>query len=202
MATSSEQESLELIRKYKGTSSKVYWIASNDLISKYQWLQYFGTGCDATKDPSCQLYQLIPQQQALQNENSEIIVRIYSNIIIVNNGYVNIPIYTQNNEGFIIQNVISYDSMGNVQKIKIPIDQVKNITANISPITEQLGITMKNDIAPLTIWVHKDNSYIVLIPDTLENTIFTKMFFLEGEGLENFKQVFRNEQVKIYEVLV
>jgi asparagine N-glycosylation enzyme membrane subunit Stt3 len=202
MATSSEAESLELIKKYKGTSSKVYWIASDDLVPKYQWLQYFGFGCDYKTDPNCKLYQTINYQQALQNQNGEIVVLQYQNVLLLPGIDTWIPVYNQNNEGFIIQNVISYDSMGNVQKIKIPIDQVKNITANISPITEQLGITMKNDIAPLTIWVHKDNSYIVLIPDTLENTIFTKMFFLEGEGLENFKQVFRNEQVKIYEVLV
>jgi hypothetical protein len=41
---------------------------------------------------------------------------------------------------------------------------------------------------------------IVAIPPNLRNTVFTRMFFLEGAGLEHFKQVFRNEQVKIYEV--
>jgi asparagine N-glycosylation enzyme membrane subunit Stt3 len=202
MATSSEQESLELIRKYKGTSSKVYWIASNDLISKYQWLQYFGTGCDATKDPSCQLYQLIPQQQALQNENSEIIVRIYSNIIIVNNGYVNIPIYTQNNEGFIFNNILLYDQSGKITSAQVPESQVAELNKGIAPIMTQLGITMSDKITPTTIWISKDMTYVVMIPDTLKNTIFTKMFFLEGQGLQNFKQVFRNEQVKIYEVIV
>jgi hypothetical protein len=40
-----------------------------------------------------------------------------------------------------------------------------------------------------------------VIPPTLRNSVFTKMFMLEGQGLNNFKEVFRNEQVKIFEVL-
>jgi hypothetical protein len=202
MATSSEQESLNLIKKYKGTSSKAYWIVSDDLISKYQWLQYFGTGCDATKDPACKLYQLVPQQQALQNENGEIIVRIYSNIIVVNNGYVNIPVYTQNNEGFVFNDILLYDQSGEITSAQVPESQITTLTESIAPIMTQLGITMSDKMAPTAIWISKDMTYIVMIPDTLKSTIFTKMFFLEGQGLQNFKQVFRNEQVKIYEIIL
>jgi asparagine N-glycosylation enzyme membrane subunit Stt3 len=200
MAISNEHDSLELIKKYKGTSSKVYWIVSDDLISKYQWLQYFGTGCDATTDPTCQLYQLIPQQQALQNENNDIIVRIYSNIIIVNNGYVNIPIYTQNNEGFVFGDILSYDHNGEITSLQVPESQITALTKSVEPIMDQLDIKMSDKMIPTTIWLSKDMTYVVMIPDTLKNTIFTKMFFLEGQGLQNFKQVFRNEQVKIYEI--
>jgi asparagine N-glycosylation enzyme membrane subunit Stt3 len=202
MATSSEAESLELIKKYKGTSSKVYWIASNDLISKYQWLQYFGFGCDYKTDPNCKLYQTIQYQNSLQNQEGEVVVLQYQNVIMLPGIGSWIPIYTENNQGYVIKNIISYDNFGNIQKVSIPDDQLKNISLVINPLTDQLNITLIEEALPITIWINKDYSYIVIIPNTLENTVFTKMFFLEGEGLENFKQVFRNDQVKIYEVLV
>jgi hypothetical protein len=53
----------------------------------------------------------------------------------------------------------------------------------------------------MSVWISRDQGYIVLIPQTLRDSVFTKMFMLEGQGLSHFKQVFRNEAVKIYEVV-
>ncbi len=54
----------------------------------------------------------------------------------------------------------------------------------------------------MTVWIPRHFSYLVIIPANLRNAVFTKMFMLEGKELNHFKQVFRNEQVKIYEVIL
>jgi hypothetical protein len=80
MVTADENESLNLIRKYQGDSPKVYWIASDDLIGKFQWLQYFGTGCDARdteQQKRCPLYIQIPEQSRSVDNNGNIIIRNY-----------------------------------------------------------------------------------------------------------------------------
>jgi hypothetical protein len=74
------------------------------------------------------------------------------------------------------------------------------LVQGLDPLVQQLGYRMSNQTVPITTWIAKDSRMIVVIPPNLRNTVFTRMFFLEGQGLEHFKQVFRNEQVKIYEV--
>ena len=203
MATSSESESLKLMKKYKGTSSVVYWIASDDLIAKYQWLQYFGTGCDYKTNSKCELYQLSQRQQVLQNDQGEPIVVVYDSLILLPGSPSEIPAYiTPENQAFIMKNIIKYDTTGNIVKYSIPDSEITNIKNSLTEITDQVGITISNETIDLTIWLSRDYSYAVIIPKSLENTVFTKMFFLEGEGLENFTQVFRNEQVKIYEIKI
>jgi hypothetical protein len=78
---------------------------------------------------------------------------------------------------------------------------INNLIQMLKPLETQLNFRFTNQSIPLTVWMPKDYSYIVIIPANLRDTVFTKMFMLEGEGLEHFTQVFRNEQVKIYKVI-
>ncbi len=198
-ATQDENESVTLIRKYKGTSPAAYWIASDDLVGKYQWLQYFGTGCDARSDPKCQLYFQVGQQSVKQTNSGEIAARQYNNIYILS-GTVPIPVFTQGADAFLFDEWVFYEN----QKPKsVRISDINNTDSigQITNATNALGFNLKTSASvSFTLWASEDYGYIVAIPPTLRNTVFTRMFFLEGHGLERFVQVFRNSQVKIYEV--
>jgi dolichyl-diphosphooligosaccharide--protein glycosyltransferase len=200
MVTSDENESLSLIRKYQGDSPKVYWIASDDLIGKFQWLQYFGTGCDARVDQRCPLYIQIPEQSRSVDNNGNIVLRNYGSITVFQGTNIPIPIYIQNLNGAIFDEVIYYYS-GNVTAVKFNETQKQELIQALKPLEKQLNFRFTNQSIPMTVWIPQGYSYIVAIPQTLRESVFTKMFMLEGEGLEHFKQVFRNEQVKIYEVV-
>ena len=201
MATSDENISLELIRKYQGDSPKVYWIASDDLIGKFQWLQYFGLGCDARVDQNkCPLYIQISQQSQSTDSNGNVILRNYSSILLFQGLNVPIPIYVQGINGAIFDEVIYY-SNGNVSTVKWNETEKQTLVQALKPLESQLNFRFTNQSIPMAVWVPQHYSYIVLIPQTLRESVFTKMFMLEGQGLEHFKQVFRNEQVKIYEVI-
>jgi asparagine N-glycosylation enzyme membrane subunit Stt3 len=200
MATSDENESLDLIRKYQGDSSKVYWIASDDLIGKFQWLQYFGLGCDARTEQRCPLYIQIPEQSRSTDANGNIILRNYGNIIIFQGLNIPIPIYVQDINGAIFDEIMFY-SNGEVNVFKMNESEKQALIQTLKPLEKQLNFRFTNQTIPLTVWVPQHYAYIVIIPPNLRNTVFTKMFMLEGQGLEHFKQVFKNEQVKIYEVI-
>jgi len=198
MATDNENESLELIRKYQGNSAKVYWIASDDLIQKFRWLQYFGEGCDGVSDPNCPLYIMIPEQSRSFDNMGNIIFRNYGSIIVYNTE-LPVPIFTQDINAALFDEVIFY-SNGEPVELKFTEEEKNNILTELRPLERELNIRFTNQSMPMTVWVPQHFSYIVIIPPNQRNSVFTKMFFLEGKGLEHFKQVFRNEQVKIYEV--
>ena len=70
----------------------------------------------------------------------------------------------------------------------------------ISPVLSQMEIKPGNQTIRMSAWVPEDFSYLVIIPPNLRETVFTKMFFLNGDGLSNFTKVFSNSKVRIYEV--
>jgi len=201
MATNDENESIRLIRKYQGTSEKVYWIASDDLIGKFQWCQYFGTGCDARYDPTCPLYMQMGLESTSTDQAGNIVIRKYGSIHVYEGGNIPIPIFVQGINGAIFKEIIFYED-GIPKTLVIDDQQREAIINTLKPLERQLNFRFVNQTIQLAVWIPQHRSYIVLIPDHQRENIFTKMFFLEGEGLEHFKQVFRNEQVKIYEVLM
>lgn len=195
--TDSENESVQIIRKYQGDSSKVYWIASDDLIGKFQWLQYFGTGCDARSDRSCPLYYQLPQQSASYTMDGEIGVRYYGDVIVLP-GKVPLALLKQGTSAALFAETLYYED-GKIKSYTLP-QNISELVQQIKPVADQLGLKLSQQPVPVSIWVRSDYAYVVIIPQNQRNNVFTKMFFLEGEGLENFRMVFRNEVVKIYEV--
>ncbi|NIO45026.1 MAG: hypothetical protein GTN36_05750, partial [Candidatus Aenigmarchaeota archaeon] len=204
MATSNENESLELIRKYQGTSPKVYWIASDDLIAKFQWLQYFGTGCDARYESKCPLYMQLPESSRSFDDAGNIIIRNYNmgqqTKVMIVSGQIPIPIFVQGINAALFDEIIIYNNTQAVP-LKFSEGDINSLIESLKPLERQLNIRFTNQTVPMTVWIPRHFSYVVVIPPNLRNAVFTKMFMLEGQGLEHFKQVFRNEQVKIYEVI-
>ncbi len=205
MATKDENESIRLIRKYQGNSPKAYWIASDDLIGKFQWCQYFGTGCDARTDPSCPLYMQIPEKSRSFDDAGNIILRNYDmgqqTKVIVFSGQIPIPIFIQGINAALFDEIIVYNNTEAIA-IKFTEEEINSLLTGLKPLERQLNIRFTNQTIQMTVWIPRHFSYLVIIPANLRNAVFTKMFMLEGKELNHFKQVFRNEQVKIYEVIL
>ncbi len=204
MAISDENESLRLIRKYQGTSPEVYWIASDDLIAKFQWLQYFGTGCDARYESKCPLYMMISESSRSFDEVGNIIIRNYDltqqSRVMVYNANLPIPILVQGINAALFDEFIVYNGTQAIP-ISFTEEELNSVLTGLQPLERQLNIRFTNQTIPMTVWLPRHFSYLVIIPPNLRNSVFTKMFMLEGDGLEHFEQVFRNEQVKIYKVV-
>ncbi|HIQ49669.1 MAG TPA: hypothetical protein EYH56_00575 [Nanoarchaeota archaeon] len=198
--TNDENQAINLIRKYQGTSPKVYWIASADLIGKFQWLQYFGTGCDARYEwEKCPLYGLAYQTNAYYSEDGEAFLLEYGNIKVLNLNYP-IAFYTKGRNAIIFKEIMFYEN-GNLSIIDLTQTNTTLLIEQLRPIFRNLGYRLSSQLLDISIWIAEDKKYVATIPPNLRNNMFTKMFFLEGNGLEKFKLVFRNPEVKIYEVI-
>jgi hypothetical protein len=207
MATTDENESLNLIRKYQGDSPKVYWIASDDLIGKYQWLQYFGTGCDARSNSNCPMYIQVggDSQSSIYDNNGNVQFLAYplgqqGNIMIYNSPSMPLPIYVEGINAALFDETIYYNGTNTVS-VKFNANETNSLLTSLKPLESQLNVRFTNQSIPMTVWIPNHFSYIVVIPPNLRDTVFTKMFMLEGQGLEHFKLVFNNPQVKIFEVI-
>lgn len=205
MVTSDENVSMNLIRKYQGNSPKVYWIASDDLIGKFQWLQYFGTGCDAREaNSNCPLYIQVPESSRSFDNNGNIAFRIYNlgqqTKIMVYNSQIPIPLFVQGIDAVLFDEFIFYNGTQPVP-IKFNESERDSLLTALKPLESSLNVRFSNQTIPMTLWIPNHFSYVVAIPPHLRESVFTKMFMLEGQGLTHFKQVLRNEQVKIYEVI-
>jgi asparagine N-glycosylation enzyme membrane subunit Stt3 len=204
MVTSNENESLELIRKYQGTSPNIYWIASDDLIGKFRWLQYFGTGCDGVSDPECPLYIQLGESSRSLDNSGNILFRNYEmgqgTSLMIYNSQPPIPMLVQGINIALFDEFIVYNGTQAVP-IRLTEEETNSFIEALKPLESQLNARFVNQTIDMTVWMPLHYQYIVIIPPTLRESVFTKMFMLEGEGLEHFEQVFRNEQVKIYEVI-
>ena len=146
--------------------SEVYVIASSDLIGKYYWMSYFGTGTGRN------YYQLSltswdPTQGVLNYQDIISLVR-------KNNQWV--PVY-QNK--FVIRDIVYFEN------------------------NQQLQISFENATNPLEgmLWVDPTFSVCIFMPPEVRSSIFTRLFFFDGRGLEHFKLVFSNPEIKLYEIL-
>ncbi len=180
--TDNETEAAKILLNYKGDASEIYWIASDDLIGKFRWLQYFGTGCDGTgilTNNGQQICPLYTQMPLSEQRETKLLYR-GGLVLDFSNNTITPKIEAEDGE-VVIEKMLIYQQNGSVAQVSF----------------ENL-----NNTIPGTVWIHPQFGYTVYIPTNHENSLFTRMFFKEEEDTEYFERVFMNEQVKIYRLKI
>jgi len=146
--------------------TKMYIIASSDLIGKYYWMSYFGTG---TGRNFFQL-QLTDYDQAQATLN-------YANgaVSIVRKDDQWVPVY---NNRFVIKEIVYFED-GQQKYLTFP-----NVTNTIDGM----------------LWVDPSYRLVIFMEPEIKDSIFTRMFFWDGQGLEHFELVYSNPEIKLFEV--
>ena len=151
-----------------------------------------------------QLYiQLAYSSQSVDDNNNIVFLNYALGTdakIAVYNGQVPIPMLIQGINIALFDEYIYYNGTTPVT-IKLTPDDINQIITSLKPLESQLNARFTNQTVQYTVWLPAHYQYIVLIPPTLRNTVFTRMFMLEGQGLDHFQEVYRNEQVKIFKVV-
>lgn len=221
---SSEEEALNILSKYRGLSDEqcsevlqqfgglvteeacepvkdMYVIASSDLIYKYYWLSYFGTGngqnyvqynfnqgeTDRLGAPTFVYY--VPQQRLL----SEIILVQQNNTVIsILNQYElddSLTPVTQTVRNAIIKNTVMFTE-----------DSIVTYDAT----NTSGGQNLINGMS----WLDPSAQYILFMQPQVRDSIFTNMYFFLGRGnanagiepLENFSLVYSNPEIRVFKV--
>jgi hypothetical protein len=192
-STSSEEEALTILRKYVSLSprqcqdvknkfgnivpkescqpvSEIYLIASADLIGKFYWMSYFGTGSGRN------FFQL-PfsgfDQSGLPTYGGIVTLAQKDDKLI---GIMNLP--QQGLRNTIIREIVYFQ-----QGVERHLDFV-NVTNTIDGL----------------LWVDPSFRLVIFMEPSIRDSLFTKMFFWNGEGLKNFELNFVNSEVRIFKV--
>jgi dolichyl-diphosphooligosaccharide--protein glycosyltransferase len=205
-STSNETEALDIIEKYKELTpdqcqsardkwgaimpsdackpvSNIYLIASSDLIGKYYWLSYFGSYNETTKvGEGTQFSQL-----SFSGFDSSGLPT-YGNVITLmqkesdNQLFAVINVPEQGIRNAVIKDLVYYQ---NNQKIRISY----NSTNSTSKVFDAM------------LWVDPSFQAVIFMDAPVRDSIFTKLFFWDGEGLKHFEMVYSNSEVKIFKVI-
>ena len=172
--TSNETKAIELLSWYKGNCSEMYFLATSDLVGKSQWWSYFSTwdpnkatGTKSNYYP-LKLSQTRPSDDGSTNYvysmgmNQAIII----NERTVNNQTTLTPMYKEGTNFVKIKSMIAFSSQG-------------------------LGSLQTYPDAELDalVWISPGGQNLIFIPPDLAKSMFTKMFFFNGQGLTNFEFV-------------
>lgn len=183
LLTGNETLALEILNNYmKPNCTEMYFIASADLISKSQWWSYFSTW-DPIEKGNMYVYYTVQLTQARPVPAQGAVAYVYA---------------MSENQAFVL-----YDINGTLK----PYLQAGNQFLNV----EKLFYYTKDGNALLTtnpdaevkgmLWLEPSRQLMIFISPELENSMFTKMFFFNGQGLEHFEYVDQwGGEVKLYKV--
>jgi len=195
--------------------SEMYFIASSDLIGKFTWMNYFGgfrapigSQEDFMKNPgvccpstpksepgqmSCGefadqgrgvwvwcpwIFSYTGQQQDQQGNPVHVYDYSGLKLVVVQKQNQLIPIY---NNRYVINNMIFYNE-GQLQMVDL-----SNADINLEKIDGM-------------VWIDPGFRTIIYFSPSIKNSIFTRLFFFNGEDLDHFELVFSNSEIKLFKV--
>jgi dolichyl-diphosphooligosaccharide--protein glycosyltransferase len=153
--------------------SKMYVIASADLIGKYYWLSYFGSGGNGRNFIQLPMSSYDPTQGTIQYGNGLITIAQKNNQLVP---IINIP--QQGIRNAIIKNIIFYQDG---QQINQSFENVTNVVDGL-------------------LWVEPGFRTVIFMDPQIQNSIFTRMFFFNGQGLNHFQLVYSNPEIRVFKV--
>lgn len=194
---SDEDEAVSILEKYKGLSDEqcselqsiygdqfpvemcepvpeMYIVASSDLIQKYYWLSYFGNGGkDGRSYWQMQLTDYDQEQNVLEYANGQV-------SLVYNNGtffpVMNMPEYRIRNS--IVSQIVYFEN-----------GEVKHYEFD------------EEDMIDGLVWANQGFGNIFFMDALTRDSIFNRMFFFDGEGLEHFELVYSNPEIRVFKVL-
>ncbi len=176
--TSNETKAAKILETYLGNCSEMYELASNDLIGKSHWWSYFSNWDPEKGKGQAYDYAVIrlqDQRKLLLENGTALIYGPFNLKIIFENN-------TQKIEPLLLQE-------GKYHKIKHMV-----ITKN----NTHMKLNYSDATVPGTLWVDPSMKLVIYMPEQIENSMFTRMFFYDGEGLEYFEPAYINPQVKLF----
>lgn len=186
LLTPDEDRALDILRKYRNPGcNEMYYIASQDLLSKSVWWSYFATWDPARVGAKGDQYSYAiaqrSQSRPILDQNA--IAHVYPL-----NQQTAFVVYESNNtyQAF-LQQGSSLATIGNL----FYFDKNGNGIMKAKPDADMDGL----------LWLTPDKGVVIFAPPQLENSMFTQMYLFNGFGLKNFELVGNyGGEVKLFKV--
>jgi len=208
MSTSNETESIEIIKKYTHLTeeqcnearkvhgnkmppdsckdvTEVYILATNDLIGKYFWMSCFGSfdmklwESTGGKKWKCAGMNFI--QVPFSNFDKQ-----------------GLPIYAQGG----ITVTLLQNGTQLLAVLNVPSQGVRNVLVSDVVFYQNGQVTHSevdaNNTLDGMIWIDPSFRAVMFMEPKIRDAVFTRMFFFNGGGLENFNLMYSNAEVRIF----
>jgi hypothetical protein len=196
MATSDEDESIEILEKYNGLDaemcansravtkatfgvsmpedvcdppSEIYVIASADLVQKYYWMSYYGLG---------QGNSYFQMGFSGYDPNQGIISYAGGQLSLVWQDDKWVPVMNIPEQGIrnvLVKEIVYFEN-----------NQQRHFVFNETSAIDGM------------IWVDPSYGLVIYMDPAIRDSIFTRMFFFNGAGLNNFELVYSNPETKLF----
>ncbi len=177
--TDNETEAVEILRNYRNGTCPMYFIASRDLIFKSQWWTYFSTWSPKTHTGTKYVYypaSLFDRRPLISGKGMEYDYSLGNQVLRV--------ILTNETIRAFIDNGVS----------QMPVGKIYYFSDS--------GIYVIGNSSDIALFFYAGSPSAILVPKELENSLFTRMFFFNGYGLERFRFVDDwGGEVKLFEVV-
>ncbi len=166
--------------------SEMYFLAASDLISKYPWPSYFGSLWPTYSGTGKQQQFFQIQLQPLKDSTGNVV------------GYYDQCLRFDASNNCQTFNFLVIEQNGKLTTVYQNRNFVKNTAYFING--EQKNDPYENSTLDGTFWLDPSYGFAFYMTPEVQDSIFTKLYFYDGKGLEHFKQVYSNGEVKIYKV--
>jgi len=195
MSTSDENESIAILQKYNGLDaqacaaanaeiektygisipegdcdppSEIYVIASSDLIQKYYWMSYYGSGQGRN------YYQMNYQSY----DATQGIITYAGGLSLVIQDDKWVPVMNLPDSGIrnmLVKEVVYFEN-----------GEQRHYVFNQTSMIDGM------------VWVDPSYGLVMYMDPTVKDSVFTRMFFFNGEGLNNFELVYANAEIRLF----
>ena len=159
--------------------SDIYLIASSDLIGKYYWLSYFGSYDTKTNSGQGKNFVTLPLSK--QDADGTLVYGNGAVTLNVKNGQV-IPIANVQGTSALIKNLVI------TQGGKPNLLDFSGGGNNTQPTVDGL------------LWVDEGFKNAIFMEAAIRDSVFTKLFFFSGAGLNKFSLVYQNPEIKVFKL--
>ncbi len=185
LLTDDEDKALEILSKYRNPGcNEMYYIASQDLLSKSVWWSYFSTWDPARSGEKGDKYSyaLVQRSQSRPLLDQNAIAHVY-------------PIAQQ--QAFVV-----YESNDTYQPF-LQSGSSLNTISKVFYFDKSGQGTLRSRAADVDglVWMTPDKNMVIFVPPQLQNSMFTRMYLFNGAGLNNFEAIGNyGGEVKLFKV--
>ncbi len=224
LSTSNETWAAKVLESYMGECNELYELASNDLIGKSHWWTYFSHWDPEKGKGQAYDYALFPykkQQELSWQDGKALIYGPFVLKILNKNGTQEIiPYMVQQSQYNKIEKMVLVQN-GSISEIEYPNATVSGtlwVSLDGTPLSQPSGkciptkkgstfcvshINVPNFCSPSRRQYALCRPYAIYMNDVIEDSLFTKMFFYNGKGLEYFEPSYvNNPEVKLFRLNV
>ena len=180
--TDNETLAMNILKKYRKDCNEMYYIASNDLIGKSVWWSYFSTWDPVNKGRQLSYAFINLAQSRPVVGQPNVVAYIYS--------FGNQQVVVKDDNGVLSAYLQQGAQLAEIEKLMFA-----------TPGGALAQKVVENAPVKGTIYLEPSRQTVIYMPSELENSLFTRMYFFHGAGMQHFEFVNNwGGEVKLFKV--